>query len=557
MAPSAPVLAQPLAASGFAGAFLAAREAGFNNDFAGSLPYLERMLAMEPNSPHLLESLTIGYLALGRHDEAAAHGARLHAVMPRSYAASLALLADAFARQDFTRALELGQGAGQTHPLVDGLALAWGHLGQGSMTEALAAFDTVATQDGMLAFAQYCRALALALVGDAEGAVAALEDEDSNVLGSLSRRGLIAYAQLLGQIERFDEAVVLLDDAFGPVTTDSQITRMRAAYAEGRALPFDLIANPAQGMAEVFAVMASAMRTAQNSHDALLYARAAEWVNPALHDTRLLIGQLFEEMEQPEQAAAVYAQIPDDDVFGMAAAMGRAQTLAALDDLEGAIAVLEALVRQHPQSAASVQVLGDFLRRDNRHEEAIEAYDRGFVLMEEAGLEPDWRAFFSRAVSHERLGQWPEAEADFRAALEIEPDQPTVLNYLGYSLVERQEKLEEALEMIERAVAGEPDSGYIVDSLAWALFRLGRYDEALAPMERAVELLPTDPILNDHLGDVYWAVGRYREAQFQWRRAISYGPHDDLDLDRVRRKLEVGLDQVLRDEGAPPLHGER
>ncbi|MFN3953661.1 MAG: tetratricopeptide repeat protein [Pararhodobacter sp.] len=552
-----PLQAQTLPAGGFAGALLAAREAGANNDFAGSLPYLERMLAIEPDSLHLLESVTIASLALGRHEQAASHGARLLADMPENYAASLALLADAFARQDFSRALVLAQGEGRTHPLVDGLAVAWAHLGQGRMTEALAALDAVAAQDGMLAFAQYCRALALALVGDAEGAAAAMEDEASNVLGSLSRRGLIAYAQVLGQLERFDDALALIDEVFGPVTTDGQVARMRAAYAEGRALPFDLISDPAQGMAEVFAVMASAMRSAQNTHDALLYARAAEWVNPALYDTRLLIGQLFEEMEQPRQAAAVYAEIPEDDVFGLAAAMGQAQTLEALGDLDGAIAVLERLVAQNPQSVVATQVLGDFLRRDGRHDQAIAAYDRSFELMEQSGLAGDWRAYFSRAVSHERLGQWPEAEADFRSALAIEPDQPTVLNYLGYSLVERQEKLEEALEMIERAVAGEPDSGYIVDSLAWALYRLGRYDEALPHMERAVELLPTDPILNDHLGDVYWAVGRQREAQFQWRRALSYGPHDDLDLDRVRRKLEVGLDQVLQEEGAPPLRRDR
>ena len=144
-------------------------------------------------------------------------------------------------------------------------------------------------------------------------------------------------------------------------------------------------------------------------------------------------------------------------------------------------------------------------------------------------------------------------------ALQLNPEEPHVLNYLGYSLVERREKLDEALDMIERAVAAEPDNGYITDSLGWAFYRLGRYEEAVPVMERAVELASTDPVINDHLGDVYWAVGRVREAEFQWRRALSYAPSDDLDLDRVRRKLEVGLDQVLIDEGAEPhlagVHG--
>ena len=149
------------------------------------------------------------------------------------------------------------------------------------------------------------------------------------------------------------------------------------------------------------------------------------------------------------------------------------------------------------------------------------------------------------------------SEADFRAALAIEPEQPQVLNFLGYSLVEQQRNLDEALDMIERAVLASPDSGYIVDSLGWVLYRLGRYTEAVTKMERAVELLAVDPVINDHLGDVYWAVGRKREAEFQWRRAVSFVDPDDADgeadPDRIRRKLEIGLDKLLEEEGAPPL----
>lgn len=538
---------------GYSGAFLAAREAGIRNDFAAATPYLERMLAVEPGNAQVLESLTVSYLVLAHHERAASRARQLIEVMPENHSGALVLLADAFARRDYETALELLSSGARTLPMIDGLGLAWAHLGQGRMTEALAALDEVATQDGMLAFAQYCRALALALVGDVEGAATAMEDERHNVLGSLSRRGMIAYAQVLGQLERFEDALDLIDDIFAGVN-DPLIVSMRAAYAEGRALPFSLIADPAEGMAEVYAVMAAAMRSGQNIHDALLYARAAEWINPGLTDAQLLIGQVLEDMEQPGLAAEAYGQIPENDVFGLAAGMGQAQVLETLGQMDQAITILERLVERNPQSVAAEQVLGDFLRRANRHDEAISAYDRALALMAERGIAPDWRAYFSRAVSYERTGQWPQAEADFRSALAIEPGEPTVLNYLGYSLVERLEKLDEALDMIERAVAGEPDSGYIVDSLAWALYRMGRYDEALPHMERAVELLPTDPILNDHLGDIYWAVGRQREAAFQWRRALSYGPNDDLDMDRVRRKLEVGLDQVRAEEGAPPLH---
>ena len=123
-------------------------------------------------------------------------------------------------------------------------------------------------------------------------------------------------------------------------------------------------------------------------------------------------------------------------------------------------------------------------------------------------------------------------------------------------MVEMEINLDEALEMIEQAVAARPDSGYIVDSLGWVLYRLGRYDEAVEHMERAVELMPIDPVVNDHLGDVYWSVGRVREAEFQWMRALSFvdeAEPGDAEPDRIRRKLEVGLDQVLDEEGSEPL----
>ena len=154
---------------------------------------------------------------------------------------------------------------------------------------------------------------------------------------------------------------------------------------------------------------------------------------------------------------------------------------------------------------------------------------------------------------NERLDAWPEAEADFRAALELNPDNPSVLNYLGYSMVDRgiTENYDEALGMIETAVAERPDSGAIVDSLAWVYYKLGRYQDAVGPMERAAELEPNDPIISDHLGDVYWMVGRETEARFQWRRAQSFDP-DEETAARIRRKLEVGLDVVYAQDGTPP-----
>jgi len=192
--------------------------------------------------------------------------------------------------------------------------------------------------------------------------------------------------------------------------------------------------------------------------------------------------------------------------------------------------------------------LGDMLRNNERFDEAEIAYNAAIELRGEVTPD-DWVLYFYRGICHEQSKDWAAAEADFRQSLALNPTQPQVLNYLGYGLIDRGEKLDEALGMIEKAVAGDPQQGYIIDSLAWAFFKLGRYEEALEPMERASLLEPVDPIVTDHLGDVYWMSGRKLEAQFQWRRALSFEPTEK-DAERIRRKLEVGLDQVMADEVA-------
>jgi tetratricopeptide (TPR) repeat protein len=265
-----------------------------------------------------------------------------------------------------------------------------------------------------------------------------------------------------------------------------------------------------------------------------------------------MAAELLEDLGQYELATEAYKSVPRDHPSHQAAEIGRAQALRQAGKPDAAIEVLEQLTGRYGDYPAVHSALGDMLRALERYDAAAEAYDRAIALYDGAPSDAAWFLYYARGIAHERLDEWPAAEADFRQALELNPDQPQVLNYLGYSLVEKQEKLEEALEMIERAVEARPDSGYIVDSLGWALYRLGRYEEAVGHMERAAELLPVDPIVNDHLGDVYWAVGRRTEARFQWNRALSFDPEPE-EAERIRRKLEVGLDAVLAEEGAEPL----
>jgi len=165
----------------------------------------------------------------------------------------------------------------------------------------------------------------------------------------------------------------------------------------------------------------------------------------------------------------------------------------------------------------------------------VAAYDAALSRAGDQGA-ASWPLLYARGIALERAGQWPRAEADFKRALQLVPEQPYVLNYLGYTWVERGENLAEARGMLERAMALRPQDGNIADSLGWALFKLGDLPNATKWLERAAELESRNATINDHLGDAYWAAGRRREAVFQWRRALTLDP-EPAEGPRIEAKL--------------------
>ncbi|MBU9699062.1 tetratricopeptide repeat protein [Rhodobacteraceae bacterium HSP-20] len=534
---------------GAAGAFLAVRVAASENDFRAAAGWYDRLMQAGNSDAPTLEGAVISHLSLGDIDRAAELARLLVQKGGRSQTAYIALLAEQAGRGDFAGLIADTKAGRSIGRLLDDLVMAWAALGDGRMSDAIADFDTVAKSPGLEAFGLYHKALALASVGDFEGADAILSGREAGQI-ALMRRGAIAHAQVLSQLERNPDALALLDRAFG-AGADPQIDALRARLTAGEPVPFDIVTGPVDGVAEVFYTLATALRGEAEDGYTLIYARVVAHLRPDHSEARLLAAGLLESMGQHGLAGEAYAAIPADDPAYHVAEIGRADTLIAEDKVDAALEVLTALTRSHAGLVEVHSALGDVLRREERFADAIPAYTAAIDLI---GV-PDmrhWTLYYSRGISNERAGNWPEAEADFRRALELNPDQPQVLNYLGYSFVDRGENLDEALGMIERAVAAQPDAGYIIDSLAWALFRLGRYQEAVEPMERASLLEPVDPVVTDHLGDVYWAVGRKLEARFQWHRALSFDP-EEKEAKRIRRKLEVGLDAVLAEEGAKPL----
>lgn len=531
-----------------AGAYLAANQANLENDYQSAARFYTRALESDPNNPFLLQNALLSQVARGDMEAAAALAKTMKDIGVESQLTDLVVLAELIRSEDFAGASDLlNDGQERFSPLLQGLISGWVLLGQGQMAAASSQFDSMEAPEAMRLFGQYHKALALAVVGDFEAADEILQGSDGQRL-HLNRGSITAHAEILTQIGRRDEALEILDQAIS-TSGNRQLMDLRDRVADDGEVPYDFVSNVNEGAAEVFYTLASALAGDENDRFALIYARMAHYLRPDYSDATILTAELLRQQGQYVLANIAYSQVPESDPSFVEAEIGRAEALLDAEKPDAAIEVLRGLTRRKGDVQAVHTALGDALRGQEKYAEAAQSYDRAIALID-SNASVYWSLFYSRGVAYERIGEWDKAEADFRKSLVLAPDQPLVLNYLGYSLVEKNEKLDEAQQMIEKAVAARPEDGYITDSLGWLLYRVGKYEEAVAPMERAVELVADDPIINDHLGDVYWMVDRKREARFQWRRALSFGP-EEKDANRIRHKLEAGLDAVLEEEAKP------
>jgi Flp pilus assembly protein TadD len=344
--------------------------------------------------------------------------------------------------------------------------------------------------------------------------------------GNLQRIGKTDEAEKLirGKLEANEDSMVLNED----------LKRLEDGETLGR-----VVDTAEQGLAEGLFNLASALPRDRAENVVLLYARIALALEPKFDLAALLVGDVMMSRERYREAVETYRVIDPDTTYGWSAQLRIADALYELDKMDEATAQLEEMAKQRPDRVDALVMLGNYQRYKENYKEAVAAYDRAF---ERAG-EPskgDWSLYYSRGIALERSGEWDRAEKDFLKALEFQPEHPYVLNYLGYSWVERGKNLDEAQEMIRRAVEQRQNDGYIVDSMGWVLYRLGKYEEAVKHLERAVQLRPEDPVINDHLGDAYWRAGRKHEARFQWSRAISFKPEED-ERAKIEAKLEKGM----------------
>lgn len=527
------------------GAYLAGRQAEFANDFETAARLYTKGLISDPSNATLLDGAQRALIAGGDLERAVPVAQAMVDLGIANAVTHLVLRTDQFAQGDWTGVLNAVEGGHQIGPLVDQLSKAWALLGAGDMAAAMAAFDDVVTHDGMGIYGLTHKGYALASFGDFEGASLLFSNNGHGGM-RYSRQSAIAHAQILSQLGQNEVALDLIGQVFGD-QLDPAMQQMRDDLLAGKAVAYRAVRTPAQAMGDLFHVIAGLVQDDAPSEFTLLYTRAANHLWPENTTALLMTARLLEDVGQYDLANAAYSAVSPDDPSFHAAELGRAEVLRAAGREEAAVEVLEGLTRLYPDLPEVHATKGDTLRQSERFAEANRAYTRALELYDDLDRSK-WFVYYTRAITSHRLDDWPAAEADFRSALALNPEQPQVLNYLGYSLVERGEKLDEALGMIETAAAARPDNGAIVDSLGWVYFQLGRYEEAVIHLERAASLEPADAVINDHLGDALWAVGREIEAQFQWQRALSFEPTEE-DATRIRAKLEHGLDVVLADEG--------
>jgi len=307
----------------------------------------------------------------------------------------------------------------------------------------------------------------------------------------------------------------------------------------GKKLP-PLVDSPQAGAAEALYGIGATLIRRGGEDLALVYLQLALHLAPNHSLALLSLADLYESVKRPAMAIKVYERVPAGSPLKRNAQIQLATDLDSADRSEEAIKILKEVIAQDPKDLEAIMALGNIERGRKKFADCVQTYSLGIDALPEGNDKGNSVYYYYRGICEERSKQWPKAEADMRKALELQPEQPHVLNYLGYSWIDQGTNLDEGMKMIKRAVEQRPDDGYIVDSLGWAYYRIGNYEEAVKNLERAIDLKPEDPTINDHLGDAYWRVGRTLEANFQWSHARDLKPEPE-DLPKIVAKIENGL----------------
>lgn len=515
-----------------AGNYLAGRFAQNHSDLKAASEYLLRALAGDPENVELLQRASLALAADNQLSAASDLATRLLRYDGEAAMAAV-MVAERYAREGDWSAVEsavAGLPRRGLNSFITPLIVAWAKVGEGKIDAGLEALAPLAQISNYAPLHDFHAAL----INDLADRRKAAEQNYSSILAGNAGLTLrttetaVAFYQRTGQP---DKAAELLARFRQEHPESAQAVTGRIAKR-----PID---GARAGLAEALFDAAGTLRQGRANELAVIFVRMALDLQPDFPLAQVMLADLMQGLGQLQAANDVFKAISPDAPVYWSAQLRVAANYDELDQVDEATKTLEALAVQHPERTDALVTLGDVLRRHKRWGEAVLAYDRAIALMGQPEAD-QWSVYYARGIALERAKQWARAESDFLKALELQPDEPHVLNYLGYSWIEQGTNFDQAKRMIEKAVAQLPTDGYIVDSLGWAFFRSGDFPKAVEALERAAELHPEDAAINDHLGDALWKVGRQEEARFQWKRALVFDPEPELKVE-IDRKLQNGL----------------
>lgn len=554
------VLEQP--SRTFAGAFLAANAARSEHDFGAAARFFDQALRYDPSNISLKRDLLVSLITDGQIEAAVPYAQKLRDENDVERIARLVLGVDAIAdgRFDDAQPLLILRVENDLERLLTGVLRAWAHQGNGNTDRALAMIDDLRGPEWFGLFTAYHGALiadAAQMSDEADRRfAAAMNDQTGGSASPLTYLRLAdAYARQLLRDGRPDDARQIIDRALVTAPNNPDLLSLRDGLDTPQAA-VNQISTARAGSAEILLNLGSAINRDGAEDFAALYLELGRSLHSDSAQILFELGGIAERLQQPQKAIRHYAAVPDEAPLARIASLQRAIALSDLDRNDEAKATLRQLIDQQPDDFRGYLALGSIHASLREFDEAATTYEEAM-----ANVDLDhprfWQMHYRLGIAYERTDRWPEAERTFQHTLTLSPDQPDVLNYLGYSWIDMNMHLDEGIEMIRTAVEQRPNDGYIVDSLGWAYYRLGDFENAVEHLERASDLRPSDAIINDHLGDAYWRVGRYLEATYQWSRVLTMDGEDDL-LATIRSKLEAANSQGVEpqiatsriDEGA-------
>jgi tetratricopeptide (TPR) repeat protein len=529
---------QDLAHATASGSYLAARHAGTERDSATAAAYYLNVLKSDPRNSELLSRTFLSVLTDGDIEEAGRLADRVVQLDRTDRIARLVIGVRALkqkqyalARQNFAQSVR-----GPVTDLAATLLSAWSFAGAGDARAAVDTLDRLSGPDWYSIFKDLHAGLILDVANNKKDA--GKRYERAYKADAVAVRTVQAYGRYLSRTGSKDEALKIYGEFEKAVPNHPVIAEEVKEISAGEKLPV-LADTPQAGAAEALYGLGSSIGRRGGEDLALIYLQLALYLEPSHQMALLSLADLYEALKKPDLAIKVYDRIPPSSSLHRNAEIQIASDLDSLDRTDEAKKRLEKLVAEYPKDNEAILALANILRGRKEFAECGDIYSKAIANIPNPE-KPNWVIFYFRGICYERSKQWPLAETDLKKALQLYPDQPLVLNYLGYSWIDQGVNLEEGMNMIRRAVEQRPDDGYIVDSLGWANFRINNYDEAVKDLERAVELKPDDPTINDHLGDAYWRVGRLLEARFQWSHARDLKPEPE-DLPKIEAKLKSGL----------------